>query len=93
MPRKMRFYLPGMPAHVMQRGHNREPVFFSDPPNSATNFCFLSSVQCGIDLFFVNRCVLYFFTNCVQTSGTLFGFALLNLKLFPFRITFLHKFR
>ncbi|MDN5753284.1 MAG: transposase [Nitrosospira sp.] len=30
MPRKMRFYLPGMPAHVMQRGHNRGPVFFSE---------------------------------------------------------------
>jgi len=30
MPRKPRFYLPGMPAHVMQRGHNRGAVFFSD---------------------------------------------------------------
>ena len=30
MPRKPRYYLPGMPAHVMQRGHNRGPVFFSD---------------------------------------------------------------
>lgn len=28
MPRKSRFYLPSTPAHVMQRGHNREPVFF-----------------------------------------------------------------
>jgi REP-associated tyrosine transposase len=28
MPRKARFYLPNIPAHVMQRGHNREPVFF-----------------------------------------------------------------
>jgi putative transposase len=28
MPRKSRFYLPHIPAHVMQRGHNREPVFF-----------------------------------------------------------------
>ena len=30
MPRKPRFYLSGVPAHVMQRGHNREPVFFED---------------------------------------------------------------
>lgn len=30
MPRKPRFYLPGVPAHVMQRGHNREPVFFCE---------------------------------------------------------------
>jgi len=30
MPRKRRFYRPGVPAHVFQRGHNREPVFFDD---------------------------------------------------------------
>ena len=30
MPRKPRFYLPHIPAHVMQRGHNREPIFFED---------------------------------------------------------------
>ncbi|WP_040661958.1 transposase [Nitrococcus mobilis] len=30
MPRKPRFYLSDMPAHVMQRGHNRQPVFFDD---------------------------------------------------------------
>ena len=30
MPRKARFYLPGVPAHVIQRGNNRQPVFFAD---------------------------------------------------------------
>ena len=29
MPRKSRFYLPGIPAHIVQRGNNREPVFFA----------------------------------------------------------------
>lgn len=28
MPRKPRFYLPDVPVHVVQRGHNREAVFF-----------------------------------------------------------------
>jgi putative transposase len=28
MPKKPRFYLPGVPAHIVQRGHSREPVFF-----------------------------------------------------------------
>jgi REP-associated tyrosine transposase len=28
MPRKPRFVLPGVPMHVVQRGHSREPVFF-----------------------------------------------------------------
>lgn len=30
MPRKQRFYIPGVPAHVMQRGHNRNPIFFEE---------------------------------------------------------------
>jgi putative transposase len=30
MPRKPRFYLPDVPAHVIQRGNNRQAVFFCD---------------------------------------------------------------
>jgi len=30
MPRKPRFYLPGVPVHAFQRGHNKQPVFFED---------------------------------------------------------------
>ena len=30
MPRKQRFYLQNIPAHVMQRGHNRDAVFFGE---------------------------------------------------------------
>lgn len=30
MPRKPRFYLAGVPVHIVQRGHSREPVFFED---------------------------------------------------------------
>ncbi len=28
MSRKTRFVMPGVPQHVIQRGHNREPCFF-----------------------------------------------------------------
>lgn len=28
MPRKPRFCLPGVPVHIVQRGHSRDPVFF-----------------------------------------------------------------
>ena len=35
MPRKPRFYLPGVPVHVVQRGHSREPVFFEDSDYAA----------------------------------------------------------
>ena len=30
MARKPRFTLPGVPQHVIQRGHNREPCFYSE---------------------------------------------------------------
>jgi len=30
MPRKPRFYLPGVAAHVVQRGNNRQAAFFDD---------------------------------------------------------------
>ncbi len=30
MSRKPRFNLPGVPQHVIQRGHNREPCFFAE---------------------------------------------------------------
>jgi len=35
MPRKPRFYLPGIPVHVVQRGHSGEPVFFENDDYSA----------------------------------------------------------
>lgn len=35
MPRKPRFFLPGVPVHVVQRGHSREPVFFEDSDDAA----------------------------------------------------------
>ena len=28
MPREPRFYLPGIPVHIVQRGHSRDPIFF-----------------------------------------------------------------
>jgi len=30
MPRKPRFFLADVPAHIVQRGHSRNPVFFED---------------------------------------------------------------
>lgn len=30
MPRKTRMYLPGIPVHVVQRGHNRDACFFAE---------------------------------------------------------------
>ncbi len=30
MPRKSRVYVPGVPAHIVQRGHNRQATFFAE---------------------------------------------------------------
>ena len=30
MPRKPRFYVPGVPVHIVQRGNNRGDIFFDD---------------------------------------------------------------
>lgn len=30
MPRKPRFFLPDVPTHIVQRGNNRDPIFFAD---------------------------------------------------------------
>ena len=30
MPRQPRYNLPGLPQHVIQRGNNRQDVFFDD---------------------------------------------------------------
>jgi len=30
MPRKTRFFVPEVPVHIVQRGNNRQPVFFRD---------------------------------------------------------------
>lgn len=30
MPRKPRFYIPGFPVHIVQRGHNKNNVFFEN---------------------------------------------------------------
>ncbi len=35
MPRKPRFYLPGVPVHIVQRGNNREAIFFDENDCSA----------------------------------------------------------
>ena len=31
MPRKPRFFVPGLPVHIVQRGNNRQVIFFEEP--------------------------------------------------------------
>ena len=45
MPRKPRFFVPGLAAHVIQRGNNRQAIFFE----TADYELFLSLVGEGRD--------------------------------------------
>ncbi len=38
MSRKPRFVLPGVPQHVIQRGHNREPCFLTNDKHQIHSF-------------------------------------------------------
>ena len=35
MPRRPRIHLDGVPLHIVQRGHNREPCFFAEDDYSS----------------------------------------------------------
>jgi hypothetical protein len=35
MPRRARVHLDGIPMHIVQRGHNREPCFFGEDDYSS----------------------------------------------------------
>ena len=35
MPRRPRIHLDGVPLHIVQRGHNREPCFFAEEDYSS----------------------------------------------------------
>lgn len=47
MPRKPRFYMPGIAAHIVQRGNCRQPVFF----DTADYLAYLSWLKEGADMF------------------------------------------
>ncbi len=52
MPRKPRFYLPDIPCHVIQRGNNRDPIFFQESDYRA----YLTWLKEGLEKF---GCVLH----------------------------------
>lgn len=38
MPRRPRLHLPGLPLHIVQRGHNREACFFGEDDYQAYRY-------------------------------------------------------
>ena len=66
MPRKPRFYLPGVPVHVVQRGHSREPVFFEPGDYQA----YLRSLQAGAERYDCAVHAYVLMTNHVHLPAT-----------------------
>jgi putative transposase len=66
MPRKPRFFLPGIPVHIVQRGHSREPVFFEDNDYSA----YLHWLQEGAERYKVDIHAYVLMTNHIHILAT-----------------------
>lgn len=66
MPRKLRMYMPGIPAHVVQRGNNREPCFF----NESDYRMYLSVLSEALDRFDVDLHAYVLMTNHVHLLMT-----------------------
>jgi putative transposase len=51
MPRRARIHLDGVPLHIVQRGHNREPCFFAEEDYFTYKHCLakaLDEAQCAL---------------------------------------------
>lgn len=66
MPRKSRMYIPGVPAHVVQRGNNRGPCFFAE-----TDYRFyLSALMDALERYDVELHAYVLMTNHVHLLMT-----------------------
>lgn len=66
MPRKTRMYVPGVPAHVVQRGNNREPCFFAQ----ADYGFYLSALMDALERYEVELHAYVLMTNHVHLLMT-----------------------
>ena len=66
MPRKPRFFVPGLPAHVIQRGNNRQAIFFDD----ADYRLYLSLLGDGMDRYGCSLHTYVLMTNHVHLLMT-----------------------
>ena len=66
MPRKPRFFLPDVPVHVVQRGNNRQAVFFDDSDYRA----YLSWIREGCERYGCEIHAYVLMTNHVHLLAT-----------------------
>jgi len=66
MPRRQRMYLPGVPAHVVQRGVNRTACFFTD----ADYRCYLTYLKKCLPRYRVKLHAYVLMTNHVHLLMT-----------------------
>lgn len=66
MPRKPRFIIPGVPVHIVQRGHSRDPVFFEDADYSA----YLGWLKSGVERYHCEIHAYVLMTNHIHILAT-----------------------
>jgi len=57
--RKRRFIVPGVPQHIVQRGHNKEPCFYTE----SDYYCYLDNLNRSATS---NHCVVH--SYCLMTN-------------------------
>jgi REP element-mobilizing transposase RayT len=48
MPRKPRFFVLGVPVHIVQRGNNRQTIFFEEIDYEVYLSFLLEALDCGM---------------------------------------------
>lgn len=90
MPRKPRMYVPGVPAHVVQRGHNRRACFF----RSADYSFYLKSLGEGLRRYEISLHAYVLMTNHVHlllTPSTSDGVSRLMHDLAGLYVAYVNK--
>ncbi len=90
MPRRPRMYIPGIPAHIVQRGNNREPCFFSEFDYQL----YLETLQHGLNRYKVKCHAYVLMTNHVHlllTPDTKTGISQLMSYLGKCYVAYINK--
>jgi REP-associated tyrosine transposase len=90
MPRRPRLYIPGVPAHIVQRGNNRQPCFFSEFDYQF----YLETLRRGLNRYEVKCHAYVLMTNHVHlllTPSTDTGISQLMSYLGKYYVTHINK--
>ena len=69
MPHKPRMYLPDVPAHIVQRGNNRDACFFTDDCRKWTEGLLFNQSEAMVNIYSLRHLYCCFFSNPASSSA------------------------